>query len=102
MSSPHPSPPTGAPRPRNVAMICGGTSVAIWFCCPFWMLVWLLALPLGATGLVRSLLDLRTASRFGHPRTPPLLALALSATGTAAAVAYLLFLLTHPDLPIQD
>ncbi|URM91541.1 hypothetical protein LUW75_17920 [Streptomyces sp. MRC013] len=83
-------------------MIFGGLSVAFWFCCPFWVLVWLLALPLGLTGLVRGCVELRTASRLNTSRTAPVTALVLSALGTGAAVAYVVFVFTHPDLPIQE
>ncbi|MFJ7592238.1 hypothetical protein ACIQZO_33710 [Streptomyces sp. NPDC097617] len=83
------------------AVVLGGASVAFWFCCPFWMLVWMLALPLGLAGLVRGSIEYRAASRNGTSRDQPLTALLLSSVGTAAAVAYMIFLATHPDLPIQ-
>lgn len=80
----------------------GAVSVGFWFCCPFWMLVWFVALPLGLTGLVRGVIEYRAASRLGASRAQPLTGLALSAVGTTAAIAYMIFLLTHPDLPIQE
>ncbi|WP_327422653.1 hypothetical protein OG763_22625 [Streptomyces sp. NBC_01230] len=89
------------PGRMSLAVAFGGGSVAFWFCCPFWMLVWLLALPLGLTGLVRGCIEYRAASRRGTSRARPLVGLVLSFLGTSAAVAYLIFLLTHPDLPIQ-
>ncbi|MFF4444824.1 hypothetical protein [Streptomyces sp. NPDC001502] len=96
----------GAPgdksRRSGLAVAFGGASVAFWFCCPFWMLVWMLALPLGLAGLVLGSLGYRAASRHGTSRDQPLTALALSSVGTAAAVAYMIFVFTHPDLPIQE
>ncbi|MFI5634667.1 hypothetical protein ACIA8E_36030 [Streptomyces sp. NPDC051664] len=86
----------------NLAVAFGGVSVAFWFCCPFWMLVWLLALPLGLTGLVRGSIEYRAAARQNTSRTQPLVGLVLSFVGTSAAAAYMIFVLTHPDLPVQD
>lgn len=82
-------------------MIFGGLSVAFWFCCPFWMLVWALALPLGLTGLVLGYIELRTATKLNRSRGGPLTALALSSVGTAAAITYMTFVFTHPELSIQ-
>ncbi|MFC9915671.1 hypothetical protein [Streptomyces sp. NPDC059862] len=84
------------------AVVFGGASVAFWFCCPFWTLVWLLALPLGLAGLVRGAIEYRAASHQSASRAEPLAGLVLSSLGTAAAVAYMVFVLTHPDLPIQE
>ncbi|MEE1817764.1 hypothetical protein PUR59_22420 [Streptomyces sp. SP18ES09] len=84
------------------SVVFGGASVAFWFCCPFWMLVWALALPLGLTGLVLGAIEYRAASRQGVSRARPLMSLALSSVGTAAAVAYMLFVFAHPDLAIQE
>ncbi|NDZ60162.1 hypothetical protein [Streptomyces anulatus] len=89
------------PRRTNLAVPFGAASVALWFCCPFWMLVWLLALPLGLTGLVRGVIEYRAASRQDTSHTQPLIGLALSTVGAVAAVAYMIFVSTHPDLPIQ-
>lgn len=66
------------------------------------MLVWLLALPLGVTGLVRGSIECRDAARRSESRTRPLTGLVLSALGTAAAVAYMIFVFTHPDVSIQE
>lgn len=66
------------------------------------MLVWALALPLGLTGLVRGSIEYRAASRQSASRTQPLTGLVLSCLGTVAAVAYMIFVFTHPDLLIQD
>ncbi|MFD3331259.1 hypothetical protein ACFWV1_01145 [Streptomyces sp. NPDC058700] len=94
--------PTGDISGRTSrSVVFGAASVAFWFCCPFWMLVWVLALPLGLTGLVLGALEHRAASRQGVSRAQPLTGLALSSVGTAAAVAYMLFVFTHPELPIQ-
>lgn len=65
------------------------------------MLVWVLALPLGVTGLVRGVIEYRAASRGGGSRTQPLIALVLSSLGTVAALAYMVFVFTHPELPVQ-
>ncbi|WP_371624619.1 hypothetical protein OG245_18520 [Streptomyces sp. NBC_01116] len=90
------------PEQTSLAVAFGGASVALWFCCPFWMLVWLLALPLGLTGIVRGVIEYRAASRHDTSRAQPRLGLALSTVGAAAAVAYMIFVFTHPDLLIQD
>jgi hypothetical protein len=92
---------TETERPsKRSAVVLGGVSVAFWFCCPFWMLTWLLALPAGLAGLVLGCLQYRAASREGLNRTGPVAGMVLGAVGTAAAVAYLAFLVTHPDLDI--
>ncbi|WP_406452445.1 hypothetical protein OG782_18840 [Streptomyces sp. NBC_00876] len=91
----------GIPKRVVPAVAFGGASVAFWFCCPFWMLVWVLALPLGVTGLVRGVIEYRAASRGGGSRTQPLIALVLSSLGTVAALAYMVFVFTHPELPVQ-
>lgn len=65
------------------------------------MIVWPLALPIGLTGVVRGWIECRAASRQGLSRVNPLIGLALAAMGTAAAVAYMIFVLTHPDLSVQ-
>ncbi|MGA4799117.1 hypothetical protein [Streptomyces lavendulocolor] len=92
----------GSPRESNCALVLGALSVASWFCCPFWILVSALTLPLGLAGLVRGCWELRTASTPHTGRARPLTALALSTAGTLASVAYLTYVLTHPELPIQD
>lgn len=86
----------------ELAVVFGGVSVAFWFCCPFWLLVWMLALPVGLTGLVRGVIEYRAASREGTSRTKSLTGLVLSSIGTAAAVAYMMFVFTHPNLEIQE
>ncbi|MFH9608500.1 hypothetical protein [Streptomyces sp. NPDC017448] len=65
------------------------------------MLIWLVALPLGLTGLVRGVIEYRAASRQDADRAQPLIGLTLSTVGTGAAVAYMIFVFTHPDLPVQ-
>ncbi|WP_228993668.1 hypothetical protein [Streptomyces sp. DH8] len=89
------------PRRTSLAVAFGGASVALWFCCPFWMLIWLVVLPLGLTGLVRGVIEYRAASRQDTSRTQPLIGLSLSTVGTGAAVAYMIFVVMHPDLPVQ-
>ncbi|MFI6657515.1 hypothetical protein ACIBL8_18580 [Streptomyces sp. NPDC050523] len=91
----------GEQRRKSSAVVLGGSSVAFWFCCPFWMLTWLLALPAGLAGVVLGYVQYRAASREGLSRTRPITGMALGAVGTFAAVAYLIFLVRHPDLDIQ-
>lgn len=93
-------PDTGEPR-RSAAFALAGASVAFWFVCPFWMLTWVLVLPLGATGLALGVRDYRAARRAGVSRAGPVTALALAAVGTSAALAYMVFALSDPDLPVQ-
>ncbi|MHA5050737.1 hypothetical protein [Streptomyces sp. SD15] len=85
----------------ELAVWFGGLSVACWFCCPFWMLVWFLALPMGLAGLVRARVEYRASTHGRASRRRAVVGGALSLLGTAAAVAYLIFLATHPDLPAQ-
>lgn len=87
-------------RPISRSIWLGGASVAIWFCCPFWMVVCYLALPLGVTGLWYGMAHHRSPDR--ELRAQARTGLALAAVGTAAAVAYLIFLAGHPGIPIQD
>ncbi|MET7368338.1 hypothetical protein ABZS61_21250 [Streptomyces sp. NPDC005566] len=99
----HTDAPTGYRSGQmSLSVVFGGASVAFWFCCPFWMLVWLMALPLGLAGLVRGSIEYRAASRQSAGRGPSVTGLALSSIGTVAAVAYMIFVFTHPDLPIQE
>ncbi|MFJ4847324.1 MULTISPECIES: hypothetical protein [unclassified Streptomyces] len=94
-------PVSGSSARLSLAVPFGAASIACWCCCPFWMLVWFVALPLGLTGLLRGVIEYRAASRRGEARGNPLAGLALSTVGTAAAITYMVFLLTHPELPIQ-
>jgi len=86
----------------ELAVWFGGVSVACWFCCPFWMLVWFFALPMGLAGLVRSFVECRASTHGRASRSRAVAGGVLSLLGAAAAVAYLIFLGTHPDLPIQE
>ncbi|MET7848010.1 hypothetical protein ABZT48_07135 [Streptomyces avermitilis] len=85
----------------ELAVWFGGVSVACWFCCPFWMLVCFLALPLGLAGLVRARVEYRASTQGRASRPRAVAGGVLSLLGSAAAVAYLIFLGTHPDLPAQ-
>lgn len=87
-------------RPLSRSIWLGGSSVAIWFCCPFWATVCYLALPLGVAGLWYGIAHHRSPDK--ELRAQARTGLALAAVGTAAAVAYLIFLATHPDILIQD
>ncbi|MET7886089.1 hypothetical protein [Streptomyces avermitilis] len=85
----------------ELAVWFGGVSVACWFCCPFWMLVCFLALPMGLAGLVRARVEYRASTQGRASRPRAVAGGVLSLLGAAAAVAYLIFLGTHPDLPAQ-
>ncbi|MFD6552229.1 hypothetical protein [Streptomyces sp. NPDC058398] len=98
--------PGGAPdetrEKAELAVWFGGASVACWFCCPFWILVSLVALPLALAGVVRAFVE-HHASKAGRANgTRALVGGALSLLGAAAAITYIVFLATHPDLPVQD
>jgi hypothetical protein len=98
--------PTDAPdEPRQTgefAVFLGGASVACWFCCPFWILVSVAALPLALAGLARAWVEYRASEQGRANRPRAVVGGALSLLGAAAAVAYLIFTATHPDLLIQD
>jgi hypothetical protein len=85
----------------ELAVWFGGASLACWLCCPFWSLVCFITLPLAVVGLVRARIEYQ-ASRSGGTSGPrAVVGGVLSLLGTAAAIAYLVFLATHPDLPVQ-
>jgi hypothetical protein len=92
-----------APRRRGeFAVWFGGASVACWFCCPFWALVSVLALPMALVGLARACVEYRASAQGRADTSRAVVGGALSLLGGAAAVAYLIFLATHPDLPVQE
>ncbi|MET4923708.1 hypothetical protein P3L51_15320 [Streptomyces sp. PSRA5] len=64
------------------------------------MVVCYLALPLGVSGLFCGISHHRSQDK--ELRAQARTGLVLATVGTAAAVGYLIFLATHPDLPIQD
>jgi hypothetical protein len=65
------------------------------------MLVCFIALPLAVVGLVRACIEY-AASRSGRTSRPrAVVGGALSLLGATAAIAYMIFLATHPDLPVQ-
>ncbi|MFE6521084.1 hypothetical protein [Streptomyces sp. NPDC057794] len=86
----------------ELAVWFGGASVACWFCCPFWALVCFLALPLALAGLVRACVEFRSSAHGRASRRRAAAGGALSLLGGAAALTYILFLATHPDLPVQE
>ncbi|MFF0160187.1 hypothetical protein ACFYRY_22030 [Streptomyces sp. NPDC005263] len=86
---------------KELAVWCGGASVAVWFCCPFWILVCFLALPIALVGLVRAYVEYQASARGRASRSRAVVGGALSLLGGTAAVAYMVFLATHPDLPVQ-
>ncbi|WP_416485623.1 DUF5958 family protein [Streptomyces sp. CL12] len=68
---------------------------------PFWALVSFGALPFALVGLVRAWVEYR-ASRAGRASgRRALVGGGLSLLGATAAVAYLVFLARHPELPVQ-
>jgi hypothetical protein len=94
-------PPDEARGKAELAVWFGGASLAPWLCCPFWALVCFLALPLALVGLVRACTEYH-ASRSDRASGPRAIAGgALSLLGASAAIAYLVFLSSHPDLPVQ-
>ncbi|MEU6367862.1 hypothetical protein ABZ876_19495 [Streptomyces sp. NPDC046931] len=100
MTSPDvPDPTRGV---AGLAVWFGGLSVACWFCCPFWMLVWFVSLPLALAGMVRAYIEYRAPGPERTSRSRAVVGGVLSLVGAAAAIAYLIFLALHPDLPVQD
>ncbi|MEU6465164.1 hypothetical protein [Streptomyces sp. NPDC046976] len=90
-----------AHRKAEVAVWFGGASLVWWFCCPFWALVSFGALPFALIGLVRAWVEHR-ASRAGRASgRRALVGGGLSLLGATAAIAYLVFLARHPELPVQ-
>jgi hypothetical protein len=84
-----------------LAIWFGGTSTVCWLCCPFWILVCFIALPLALVGLVRAWIEYQ-ASRAGRASRPrAIVGGVLSLLGATAAIAYMIFLANHPDLPVQ-
>lgn len=94
--------PDETPQVTEFAVWCGGASVACWFCCPVWVLVSVLALPLALVGLVRAYVEFRAAVHGRASRTRAVVGGALSLLGGAAAIACTVFLAVHPDLLIQE
>ncbi|MEU1541532.1 hypothetical protein ABZ461_26145 [Actinacidiphila glaucinigra] len=80
----------------DLAVLFGGMSVACWCCCPFWLLVWVFALPMGMAGLVRGVIEFRAAVRTQASRSRATAGIALSLTGSGAAVAHVIFVVAHP------
>ncbi len=87
---------------KELAVWFGGTSVACWFCCPFWTLVCYLALPMALVGLVRAYVEHQASLHGRASRSRAVAGGVLSLLGGAAAIAYMIFLATHPDLPVQE
>ncbi|MFF4784215.1 hypothetical protein ACFY3E_23285 [Streptomyces griseorubiginosus] len=85
----------------ELAVWFGGASMACWLCCPFWILVCFIALPLALVGLVRACVEYR-ASKLGRASGPrAVVGAVLSPLGAIAAITYMIFLANHPDLPVQ-
>ncbi|MFF1447856.1 hypothetical protein ACFVYF_06835 [Streptomyces sp. NPDC058274] len=85
----------------ELAVWFGGASLACWLCCPFWMLVCFIALPLAVVGLVRARIEYQASGPGRTSRPRAVAGGALSLLGATAAIAYMIFLATHPDLPVQ-
>ena len=85
----------------ELAIWLGGASTACWLCCPFWILVSYVALPVALAGVVRAYVEYQ-ASKSGRASRPRAIAGAvLSVLGATAAITYLTFLANHPELPVQ-
>ncbi|MFB7244359.1 hypothetical protein CW362_19725 [Streptomyces populi] len=94
--------PDGTRERAELAVWFGGASLACWFCCPFWVLVSFISLPLALVGAVRAFVEYR-ASRSGRAsRTRAVVGGVLSLLGAAAAITYMVFLAAHPGLPVQE
>ncbi|WP_329457034.1 hypothetical protein [Streptomyces sp. NBC_01497] len=90
---------TGQRAPLAVRF--GGASLVRRLCCPFWILVSFVTLPLALVGLVRAYVEHR-ASRSGRASGPrAAVGAVLSLLGATAAIAYMVFLARHPELPVQ-
>ncbi|GGJ16241.1 hypothetical protein [Streptomyces brasiliensis] len=89
------------PRGKELAVWFGGASVGVWLCCPFWTLTCFVALPLGLIGLVCARIEYLEALDGRAHRRRAVTGGVLSLVGTAAAIVYLVFLVSHPDLPAQ-
>lgn len=86
---------------KELAVWFGGASVACWFCCPFWILVCFLALPMALVGLVRAYVEYQASVHGRASRSRAVVGGVLSLLGGTAAIAYMIFLASHPDLPVQ-
>jgi hypothetical protein len=85
----------------ELAVWFGGASLACWLCCPFWILVSFVTLPLALVGVVRACVEYQ-APRSGRASRPrAVVGGVLSLLGATAAIAYMIFLANHPDLPVQ-
>ncbi len=85
----------------ELAVWFGGASMACWLCCPFWILVCFIALPLALVGIVRACVEYR-ASKSGRASRPrAVVGAVLSLLGATASITYMIFLANHPDLPVQ-
>jgi hypothetical protein len=88
---------TGQPSgTMDLAVWFGGMSVAFWCCCPLWLLVWVFALPMGMAGLVRGITEYRAAARAQASRSRAVAGIVLGLIGSAAAVAYMILVVTDP------
>ncbi|MFE2964524.1 hypothetical protein ACFXKC_12800 [Streptomyces sp. NPDC059340] len=86
----------------ELAVWFGGASLAWWFCCPFWILVSFVSLPMAFVGLVRACVEYHASKSGRANRTRAVVGAGLSLLGAAAAITYMIFLANHPDLPVQE
>jgi len=98
--------PVGAPNETRekaeLAVWFGGASLACWLCCPFWILVSFVSLPLALVGLVRACIEYHASKSGRGSKTRAVVGAGLSLLGAAAAITYMIFLANHPDLPVQE
>ncbi|GGY57353.1 hypothetical protein GCM10010385_02780 [Streptomyces geysiriensis] len=85
----------------ELAVWFGGASMACWLCCPFWILVCFIALPLALVGLVRACVEYRSSKLGRASRPRAVVGAVLSLLGAIAAITNMIFLANHPDLPVQ-
>ncbi|MFJ3226098.1 hypothetical protein ACIPJS_22445 [Streptomyces sp. NPDC086783] len=85
----------------ELAVWFGGAATGCWLVCPFWILVAFVALPLALVGLVRAGIEYRASKTGATSRRRAVVGGALSLLGATAAIAYITFLTTHPNLPVQ-
>ena len=86
----------------ELAVWFGGASLACWLCCPLWILVSFVSLPLAFVGLVRAGIEYHASKSGRANRTRAVVGAGLSLLGAATAITYMIFLAHHPDLPVQE
>ncbi|GAB2806303.1 hypothetical protein GCM10027073_43780 [Streptomyces chlorus] len=69
---------------------------------PVWTVVCFLALPLALVGLVRACVEYRASVRGRTSRPHAVVGGVLSLPGATAAILYMVFPATRPDLALQE